>query len=210
VPAAALERALVDGGRELGIAIGPAQTAALLRLIAELAEWNQRFNLTAITEPAEMVRKHLLDSLSVWPYLRGTRIADVGTGAGFPGLPLAVIDPARHYTLIEATGKKARFVQYVVELLGLGNVEVVRARAEAWRAPQPFDCVVARALGQLADFIGVAGHLCTREGRLLAMKGRRPDAEMIGLPAGWRVVAVHEVRIPGLTAARCIVELGRA
>jgi 16S rRNA (guanine527-N7)-methyltransferase len=98
VPAAALERALVDGGRELGIAIGPAQAAALLRLIAELAEWNQRFNLTAITEPADMVRKHLLDSLSVLPYLRGTRVADVGTGAGFPGLPLAVIDTARHYT----------------------------------------------------------------------------------------------------------------
>ena len=210
MPSAALERALVDGGRELGIAIGPAQTAALLRLIAELAEWNQRFNLTAITGPVDMVRKHLLDSLSVWPFLRGTRVADVGTGAGFPGLPLAVIDPARHFTLIEATGKKVRFVQYAVELLGLTNVEVVRGRAEAWRAPQSFDCVVTRALGQLADFIGVAGHLCAREGRLLAMKGRRPDAEMTRLPAGWLVVVVHEIRIPGLAAARCIVELGRA
>ena len=206
----ALERTLVDGARQLGIAIGPAQAESLLRLIAELAEWNRRFNLTAITEPADMVRKHLLDSLSVWPFLRGTRVADVGSGAGFPGLPLAVVDLARQFTLIEATGKKARFVQHAAELLGLGNVEVVRARAEAWRALQPFDCVVARALGQLADFIGVAGHLCSREGRLLAMKGRRPDAEMAGLPAGWRVVAVHGVRVPGLAAARCIVELGRA
>ncbi len=207
---AALESTLIEGAAAFGIRLEAGQAASLLRLVAELAEWNRRFNLTAITEPADMVRKHLLDSLSVWPWLRGKRIADVGTGAGFPGLPLAVIDPGRQYTLIEATGKKARFVQYAAEMLGLGNVEVVRARAETWRAPEPFDCVVARALGQLADFIGVAGHLCARDGRLLAMKGRRPDAEMAGLQAGWKVVAVHEVRIPGLAAARCIVELGRA
>ena len=201
---------LIDGAAGMGVALDASQAASLLQLAAALAEWNQRFNLTAITEPVDMVRKHLLDSLSVLPWLRGTRIADVGTGAGFPGLPLAVIDRDRRFTLIEATGKKARFVQHAADLLGLGNVEVVTARAEAWRAPEPFDCVITRALGPLAEFIAVAGHLCARDGRMLAMKGRRPDAEMSGLPARWRVVAVHELRVPGLAAARCIVELGRA
>lgn len=210
MPADTLEKTLVAGAQELGIALAPAQAAALLRLIVELRDWNERFNLTAITEPTDMVRKHLLDSLSLQPYLRGARIADVGTGAGFPGLPLAVINPQRQFALIEATGKKARFVRHAAEALGLVNVEVVQARAESWRAPAPFDCVIARALGKLTDFVRVAGHLCARDGRMLAMKGRRPESEMSELPARWRAVAVHDIRIPGLAAERCIVELGRA
>jgi 16S rRNA (guanine527-N7)-methyltransferase len=210
VPADPLERTLLVGARAQGIALDPAQAAALLRLISELREWNQRFNLTGITDPVEMVRKHLLDSLSVQPYLRGTRIADVGTGAGFPGLPLAVINPARQFALIEATGKKARFVRHAADAMGLANVEVIPARSEDWRGPAPFESVLTRALGKLAEFVRVAGHLCAPRGRLLAMKGRHPDSEIAALPPGWRAVAVHDVRIPGLPAARCIVELGRA
>lgn len=201
---------LVDGARELGIALEPSQSAALLRLIAELGNWNERFNLTAITDPRDVIRKHLLDSMSLQPWLHGARIADVGTGAGFPGLPLAVINPRRQFTLIEATGKKVRFVQHAAETLSLANIEVIPARAEAWRAPAPFDCVITRALGKLADFVRVAGHLCARDGRLLAMKGRRPEAEMKDLPDGWRAVAVHGIRVPGLAAERCVVELKRA
>jgi len=206
----ALDGILVAGAQELGIELAPAAAAALLHLIDELREWNGRFNLTAITEPTDMVQKHLLDSLSLQPFLRGTRIADVGTGAGFPGLPLAAINPRRQFALIEATGKKARFVRHAAEALGLVNVEVVHARAESWRAPTPFDCVITRALGKLADFVRVAGHLCAREGQMLAMKGRRPEAEMNALPPRWRAVAVHEVRVPGLAAERCIVALERA
>ncbi|MSQ92069.1 MAG: 16S rRNA (guanine(527)-N(7))-methyltransferase RsmG [Gammaproteobacteria bacterium] len=210
MPADPLERTLLVGARAQGIALDPAQAAALLRLISELREWNQRFNLTGITDPVEMVRKHLLDSLSVQPYLRGTRIADVGTGAGFPGLPLAVINPERQFALIEATGKKARFVRHAADAMGLANVEVIPARSEDWRGPAPFESVLTRALGKLAEFVRVAGHLCAPGGRLLAMKGRHPDSEIAALPPGWRAVAVHDVRIPGLAAARCIVELGRA
>lgn len=210
MPADPLERTLVVGASVQGIALEPEQAAAMLRLIAELREWNQRFNLTGITDPVDMVRKHLLDSLSVQPYLRGTRVADVGTGAGFPGLPLAVINPGREFALIEATGKKARFVRHAADVMGLANVEVIPARSEEWRGPAPYDIVLTRALGKLADFVRVAGHLCGAKGRLLAMKGRRPDAEIAALPPGWKVFAVHEVRIPGLAAERCIVELGRA
>jgi 16S rRNA (guanine527-N7)-methyltransferase len=205
----ALKARLLAGAQELGIALDGVQAAALMRLVAELADWNRRFNLTAIREPADMVDKHLLDSLSVQPHLHGRRIADIGTGAGFPGLPLAIVNPGRSFTLIEATGKKVVFVRHAIEALGLGNAEVVQARAETWRPRAPFDCVLSRALGKLADFVRVAGHLCARDGRMLAMKGRHPAAEIDALPAGWRVRAVHELRVPGVAAARCVVELGR-
>lgn len=206
----ALKARLLAGAQEMGIALDGAQADALLCLTAELREWNKRVNLTAITNPADMVDKHLLDSLSIQPHLYGKRVADIGTGAGFPGLPLAIVNPRRSFTLIEATGKKCLFVRHAVELLGVGNVEVVQARAEAWKPRAQFDCVIARALGKLADFVRVAGHLCARDGRMLAMKGRHPTAEMHALPAGWRVLALHDLRVPGLAAERCVVELGRA
>jgi 16S rRNA (guanine527-N7)-methyltransferase len=205
----ALKARLVAGAQELGIALDAVQAAALMRLLTELREWNTRFNLTAIREPADMVDKHLLDSLSIQPYLHGRRIADIGTGAGFPGLPLAVVNPRRQFTLIEATGKKVQFVRHAIETLHIDNVEIVQARAETWRPRAPFDSVIARALGKLADFIRVAGHLCARDGRMLAMKGREPTAEIEALPPGWRVRAVHELKVPGLAAARCVVELAR-
>ena len=205
----ALKARLVAGAQELGIALDAVQAAALMRLLTELREWNTRFNLTAIREPVDMVDKHLLDSLSIQPYLHGRRIADIGTGAGFPGLPLAVVNPRRQFTLIEATGKKVQFVRHAIETLHIENVEIVQARAETWRPRAPFDSVIARALGKLADFIRVAGHLCARDGRMLAMKGREPTAEIEALPPGWRVRAVHELKVPGLAAARCVLELAR-
>jgi 16S rRNA (guanine527-N7)-methyltransferase len=206
----ALKARLLAGAQEMGVALDGAQAEAMLRLTAELREWNRRINLTAITGPADMVDKHLLDSLSVQPHLHGRRVADIGTGAGFPGVPLAIVNPRRSFTLIEATGKKCLFVRHAVELLGIDNVEVIQARAESWKPKALFDCVIARALGKLADFVRVAGHLCARDGRMLAMKGRHPTAEMHALPAGWRVLALHDLSVPGLAAERCVVELGRA
>lgn len=209
MPGDALKARLVAGAQEMGVGLDVAQATALLRLTAELAAWNKRINLTGITEPREMVDKHLLDSLSVHPHLHGRRIADVGTGAGFPGLPLAIVNPRRDFTLIEATGKKCLFLRHAVELLGVRNAAIVQARSETWKPKELFDCVIARALGKLSDFVRMAGHLCARDGRMLAMKGRHPTAEMDALPAGWRVLALHDLRVPGLAAARCIVELGR-
>jgi 16S rRNA (guanine527-N7)-methyltransferase len=205
----AIESRLAAGLSELGLALAPGQVEALLRLVDELADWNARFNLTGIRQAAEVVDKHLLDSLAVLPRLKGLAVADIGSGAGFPGLPLAIADPDRRFTLVESTGKKATFLRHAAAVLDLPNVEVVQARAEAYRPSQPFDSVISRALGSLSDFVRVAGHLIGRGGRLLAMKGKVPEAELKALPAGWKALAVHPVRVPGLDAERCLVEIGK-
>jgi 16S rRNA (guanine527-N7)-methyltransferase len=201
---------LVEGVAEFNLTLGTVQAETLLRLVDELEIANAQFNLTAIRDRPGMLRKHLLDSLSLQPFLRGQRIADVGTGAGFPGLPLAIVNPQRRFWLIEATGKKARFVAQTAQRLGCGNVEVVAARAENYHPAEPFDTVAARALSSLADFVGHAGHLCAPDGRLLAMKGKSPVEEIAALPRGFRVSAVHRVVLPGLDDERHIVELSPA
>jgi 16S rRNA (guanine527-N7)-methyltransferase len=201
---------LVAGAADMGLGLDQGRGEALLRLVDELETANAHFNLTAIRDRPGMLRKHVLDSLSLQPYLRGLRLADVGTGAGFPGLPLAVVNPERRFALIEATGKKARFVVQTAERIGCGNVEVVHARAETYRPFELFDTVMARALSSLADFVAYAGHLCTPEGRLLAMKGKRPDEEISAIPKSFRVVAVHRLKLPGLDDERHLVELSPA
>jgi 16S rRNA (guanine527-N7)-methyltransferase len=200
---------LVSGARELGIDLGSG-AESLLKLVDELEQGNALFNLTAIRDRPGMLRKHVLDSLSLQPYLLGTRVADVGTGAGFPGLVLAIVNPQRRFTLIEATGKKARFVEQTTERLGLVNVLVANSRAETYRPFELFDTVVARALSSLADFVAYAGHLCAPGGRLLAMKGKRPDEEISALPKSFRALAVHRLSVPGLTDERHLVELARS
>jgi 16S rRNA (guanine527-N7)-methyltransferase len=198
---------LASGARELGIELDSARAETLLNLVDALEQGNAQFNLTAIRDRPGMLRKHVLDSMSLAPYLRGERIADVGTGAGFPGLVLAVVDPQRRFTLIEATGKKARFVEQTVQRIGCRNVSVVNSRAESYRPSELFDTVVARALSSLADFVAYAGHLCAPGGRLLAMKGKRPDGEISALPKSFRALAVHRLSVPGLTDERHLVEL---
>jgi 16S rRNA (guanine527-N7)-methyltransferase len=204
---AAEREMLVSGAGELGIELDPPRAATLLKLVDELEQGNAQFNLTAIRDRPGMLQKHVLDSLSLQPYLRGVRLADVGTGAGFPGLVLAVVNPERRFTLIEATGKKARFVEQTAQRIGCGNVLVVNSRAENYRPFELFDTVVARALASLADFVAYAGHLCAPGGRLLAMKGKRPDDEISALPRTFRVLAVHRLRVPGLPDERHLVEM---
>jgi 16S rRNA (guanine527-N7)-methyltransferase len=207
---ASIRDSLEAGARAMGLSLSAGQRDSLLAVIRELEAWNRRFNLTAIRDPRDMVVKHLLDSLSVQRWLHGSSIADVGTGAGFPGLPLAVINPQRRFALIESTTKKARFVQHAAVAAGLDNVEVVNARSEAHRPSAPFDTVICRAVGKVSDFVRLAGHLCAPDGRMLAMKGQSPEAELQGLPKAWRVVAVHRLEVPGLDAERHLVELARA
>ncbi len=198
---------LASGAKEIGVDIADAGIETLLRLVDELELGNAQFNLTAIRDRPGMLRKHVLDSLTLQPYLRGARVADVGTGAGFPGLVLAIVNPQRRFTLIEGTGKKARFVEQTAARLGLDNVQVVNSRAESYRPFELFDTVVARALASLADFVAYAGHLCVPGGRLLAMKGRRPEEEISAVPRSFRVLAVHRLSVPGLADERHLVEL---
>ena len=200
---------LSAGARELALPLDVAHAESLLKLVDELQAGNAQFNLTAIRDRPGMLRKHILDSLTLQPYLRGERIADVGTGAGFPGLVLAIVNPQRRFSLIEATGKKARFVEQTAGRLGLNNVQVAHSRAESYRPFELFDTVVARALSSLADFVAFAGHLCTPQGRLLAMKGKRPDDELFALPKSFRALAVHVLKVPGLADERHLVELVR-
>ena len=201
---------LAAGARDLGIALEASGVEALLKLVDELEAGNAQFNLTAIRDRSGMLCKHVLDSLTVQPYLRGSRVADIGTGAGFPGLPLAIVNPQRRFTLVEGTGKKARFVERTALRLGCNNVHVEHARAENYRPFELFDTVVARALSSLADFAAYAGHLCAPDGRLLAMKGKRPDEEISAMPRSFRVLAVHRLKVPGLDDERHLVELSPA
>ena len=201
---------LLDGTRALALELSEAQLARLVAHLDLLDEWNARMNLTAIRDRPSQLTKHLLDSLTVQPYLRGERIADVGSGAGFPGIPLAIVEPHRQFTLIESTGKKCRFLEHVRDALELKNVAVVQSRAESYKPDMRFDTVLARAVGPVADLVKVAGPLVVGGGRLLAMKGRYPEQELAARLDGWKVAAVHPLSVPGLGEERHLVELCRS
>lgn len=198
---------LATGARELGIVLDETQTAQLLRLVDELLRWNKAYNLTAITDRPGILTHHLLDSLAAQPDLAGDTVADVGTGAGFPGLPLAVVNPQRRFTLIDAVDKKLRFVDHAARELGLTNVATHHGRAEALHPPVPFDTVIARAFAPLPRMLGWIAPLCGPGTRVVAMKGRWPPAddatdEAAPMPPGWQIDAVRPVDVPGLAAAR--------
>jgi 16S rRNA (guanine527-N7)-methyltransferase len=201
---------LIESAARLGIHLAQAQSAALIRLLDELDEWNQRMNLTAIRERPQQITKHLLDSLSIQPVLHGKRVCDIGTGAGFPGIPLAIVNPQREFTLIDSTAKKLKFIDHVAQLLALRNITTVHTRAENHRPEARFDVVVSRAVGPVNQFVQWAGHLCVGGGRLLAMKGRYPHDELGKLPNGWKLAAVHKLEVPGLDEERHLVEVCRS
>ena len=171
-----------------------------LHLLQLLTTWNRHYNLTALHTPTDMVTGHLLDSLAVLPYLPALRLLDVGTGAGFPGLPLAIARPQLPHVLLDSNLKKTRFVQHAALTLGLANVEVVRARAEQHRPATPFPVVVARAFAPLGRLLHTLGHLCAPGGRIYALKGPAAAAELADLPPGFR--HVDTVPLPTLPGGR--------
>jgi 16S rRNA (guanine527-N7)-methyltransferase len=194
---------LIDGIRRLDLDVRPDQCAVLIQFLDLLEKWNRVYSLTAIEPGPAMVRRHLLDSLAMLPYISGPRVLDLGTGPGLPGIPFAVARPDWRLTLLDANRKKARFVQQAVLELRLVNVEVVNARAEDFQPPQPFDTVVTRAVSTASATVQLAQHLiAVKGGRLVLMKGSYPQSELTELPAGFRVMAVHEVAVPGLDAER--------
>lgn len=167
------------------------------RLLAELERWNRKVNLTAIRDADEMIAGHLLDSLVALPLLCGDRILDVGTGAGFPGLPLAICQPQRRFELLDGNNKKIMFVQHAATLLRLDNVTAIKARTEDYAPAERFDTVIARAVGPLDRLLDMAGHLVGEDGVFVALKGRYPAEELQQLPAGWGY-DIAELDVPGL------------
>lgn len=178
------EQQLSAGITQLDLILPAGALEKLSVFIGLLVKWNTAYNLTAVREPAEMVSKHLLDSLSVLPFLKGDWVVDVGTGAGLPGIPLALACPEKHFVLLDSNGKKIRFVIHAAAALGLKNMEVVQARAEDYRPAEPFATVISRAFAATDDFLALTSHLGASGGRWLAMKGVLPDAELRGLPFG--------------------------
>ncbi|QSX74125.1 16S rRNA (guanine(527)-N(7))-methyltransferase RsmG [Lysobacter arenosi] len=207
-----LRKSLDDGLRTL--ALDPALSAPLLDYLALLLRWNKTYNLTAVRDPQEMVSKHLLDSLAMHPFVddiaaRGGSLADLGTGAGLPGIPLSIVKPGLRVTLVESAGKKARFMREAIRQLGLRDARVAESRIEAVAEPGAYDAITARALATLPLIIELGGHLLKPDGCLLAMKGVYPADEIAALPAGWAVRDVHPLTVPGLDAERHLVVVGR-
>jgi 16S rRNA (guanine527-N7)-methyltransferase len=204
--------ALIDAAGSLGTLLTPGSAGSLLKLIDELAKWNAAYNLTAITRRDEMITHHLLDSLSVRTALHGLNVADVGTGAGFPGLPLAIVEPERRFTLIDSNNKKVRFVGHAARTLALKNVTAVHSRAESFATGDrtgTFDTVLSRAFAAIPEMLKLVAPLCGPETRVLAMKGKRPDDEIAAVPAEWKVLEVRPLAVPGLNEERHLVTLQR-
>ena len=202
-----VEQRITDGLAQLGVAAGPDPAAALLRYLTLLQQWNRAYNLTSVTGLDDMAVRHILDSATARPYLSGAAILDAGTGAGLPGIPLALLEPSRRFTLLDSVGKKVRFLHQAVAELGLVNVALAQARLEDWQPQELFDTVICRAFGTLAEFVAACGRLVTPAGRLVAMKGRHPADEVCAVPGPWCVVALERVTVPGLDAERHIVVL---
>jgi 16S rRNA (guanine527-N7)-methyltransferase len=185
--------------------IGPAQEQMLLEYLVQLEHWNKAYNLTAVRDPVEMVTRHLLDSLSVAPFIAGGRLLDAGTGAGLPGIPLAVARPALEVTLLDSSGKRVRFINHVRRQLGLENIHPVQERLESFAPDQPFDVIISRAFSDLVSYAQAARHLAPAPARLLAMKGRYPERELQEVPEWLRIDSVEKLVVPGLQEDRHLV-----
>ncbi len=203
-----LQTQLERGIAALGLQLPANAVERLLDYQELLARWNATYNLTAVRDPAEMVTRHLLDSLAILPYVRGETLADLGTGPGLPGIPLAIAAPGRQILLVDSNGKKVRFLREAIRSLKLDGVRAAQSRVE--EVEGQFDCITARAFASLADMLAWGGHLLTKEGIWLAMKGKRPDDEMPGVPADFEVRGTHALTVPGLEGERHLVVLGRA
>jgi len=201
---------LEEGARDLGLSMSRATEERLLSYLEIMRHWNRVFNLTAVRDPEEMVTRHILDSLAVLPYIPPGALLDVGSGAGLPGIPLALIEPARPVTLLDKSHKRIDFLTEVAAQLVLPNVSLVCQRVEDYRPTPLFDVVIARAFASLHDIVTATDHLLAEKGVLIAMKGALPTEELAAIAPPFAVQAVHALHVPGLSAKRHLVVLARA
>jgi 16S rRNA (guanine527-N7)-methyltransferase len=204
----ALRQRLVAGIAELALDLPADATDRLLTYLDLLGHWNRAYNLTAVRDPVATVSRHLLDSLAVAPLESGATLADLGSGAGLPGIPLAIAAPRRRVVLVDSNGKKARFLREAVRQLALPNVQVAESRVE--EVTGPFDCITARAFTSLPEMMRQGGHLLAPEGCWLAMKGRFPHDELAGIEPAFRIESVAALAVPGLDAERHVVVIRHA
>jgi 16S rRNA (guanine527-N7)-methyltransferase len=198
---------LLNGANQLDIPLSKTQLQLLLSYLEELIRWNRTYNLTAVRNPRDMIFRHILDSLTVLPYLHGGHMLDLGSGAGLPGVILAVMAPEREFILLEANGKKASFLRHIKAHLNLINIIVVQARAEDYQPPGLRTSILCRAFATLPVITRLCRHLLIDEGRILAMKGIYPDEELAQLPSDYHLRKVHRLQVPGLAEDRHLVEL---
>jgi 16S rRNA (guanine527-N7)-methyltransferase len=191
-----------------GIALPDQQKQQLLAYVGMLDKWNQAYNLTSVRDPQQMLVRHILDSIVVNPHLQGSRFIDVGTGPGLPGIPLAIVRPDSHFTLLDSLGKRVRFLRQVQHELGLKNIEPVQSRVEVFPAEPPFDGVISRAFASLQDMLSWCNHLPAKaHGRFYALKGVRPEYELAQLPEGVTLESVICLQVPELEGKRHLVVL---
>ncbi len=188
-----------------GIELPDHQKQQLVDYVGLLHKWNKAYNLTSVRDPGEMLVRHILDSIVVEPHLQGSRFIDVGTGPGLPGIPLAIVRPDAHFTLLDSLGKRVRFLRQVQHELGLENVTPVQSRVEEWPAEPPFDGVISRAFASLSDMVSWCRQLPGEEGAFYALKGVRPDDEIAALPADLRVQQIVKLEVPELDGERHLV-----
>ena len=206
-----LEARIAEGAAAMGIVLAPETSERSAQYLRLIEKWNRVHNLTAVRETEQMVVLHLLDSLSVLPHVTGARtLLDVGTGAGLPGIPIALAAPAVEVTLLDSSHKKTSFLAQAKAELALANVVVECQRVEQWRPGRTFDVVVSRAFAELAEFVAQAQHLVAPGGRMLAMKGVYPFEEIARVPASHRVAEVKELRVHALEGKRHLVFLEKA
>ena len=195
-----MQNALLHAGLlKMQLQLSPDDEARLIDYLHLLQKWNKAYNLTAITDFDKMISYHLLDSLSIAPYIMGEKIVDVGSGAGLPGIPLAVYFPQKQFTLIDSIGKKTRFMTQAVRELGLSNVEVVQTRAEEYQTPHCFDTMIARAVASVDELIRISKHLLAENGKLLMMKS---DAFSSEISSVHQIVALS---VPGVDSPRFLI-----
>ncbi|MBL5922164.1 16S rRNA (guanine(527)-N(7))-methyltransferase RsmG [Lelliottia amnigena] len=190
---------------QAGISLTDHQKNQLVAYVDMLNKWNKAYNLTSVRDPNEMLIRHILDSIVVAPHLRGERFIDVGTGPGLPGIPLSIVRPECHFTLLDSLGKRVRFLRQVQHELKLENIEPVQSRVEAFPSDPPFDGVISRAFASLNDMVSWCKHLPAQDGRFYALKGLVPDDEIAQLPAGYSVESIAKLQVPQLDGERHLV-----